>query len=164
MGDQLRAYLHGVWGQVHERTGRPFDKDAIDRYAEGWIYDTSMPCQALIAMRKMSPPQEFPFFGALQTAFYRDAQDLTDPDVYPPILDNFKVIQDHFLKLMHAPETAEEVAADFRRTRAMGARGLPCLFVSDGDSVTMVARGFQKARMIRNTLDVLFPQLKRSPA
>ena len=163
MGDPLRAYLHRVWGEVHARTGRPFDEEAIDRYPDGWVYDSALPCQALLTMRKISPAQEYRLFGALQTAFYRDAQDLTDPDIYPAILDDFHVIQDHFLKLMHQPETVDAVAEDFRRTRRLGAQSLPCLFVGDGESVTMVARGFQKARMFRKTLDALFPQLKRTP-
>lgn len=44
----------------------------------------------------------------------------------------------------------------------MGVEGLPGLFVSDGDSAIMVARGFQKAGKVRKTLDALFPPLKRA--
>ena len=159
-GAPLRTYLHRVWEEVQARTGRPFDFEALDRRPDDWAYDTSLPCQALLVMRRMLPAKELAFFRALQTAFYEQGQDVTDPEIYPPILNHFTVIQDRFLKLLHAPETREAVAEDFRRTRRMGVEGLPGLLVGDGDSVTMVGRGFQKARSIRRTLDTLFPQLK----
>ena len=49
--------------------------------AAGWVYDTELPCSAVVTVRNLNEKATLPFFARLQRAFYAERVDITDPSV-----------------------------------------------------------------------------------
>ena len=141
LDDTLRSYLKNHWQQVEATSGQTFNYKSLDR--ENWIYDTEPAARAVVAMRQLAPEQEYPFFKLLQKAFYNDAVDITQPEVYPDLLDRFEVDADTFLGQMISSEIKEATYHDFALTQHLGIRGFPSLLLADGDELTMLSHGYK---------------------
>ena len=140
LDDRLRRFLQHHWEEIGERTGQPFDLGGLDR--ENWTYDTLVPDIATVAMRELSPEAALPFFARLQRAFYAEAVDVTDPDVYPELLDGFDIDPSEFVDALASLEMQQATHGDFAQARALGADGFPTTFLRAGDDTYVVARGY----------------------
>lgn len=140
LDDRLRGFLQHHWEEIGERTGQPFDLGGLDR--EDWTYDTLVPDIAAVAMRELNPEAALPFFARLQRAFYAEGIDVTDPDVYPGLLDGFDIDPSEFVDALASLEMQQATHGDFAQARALGADGFPTTFLRAGDDTHLVARGY----------------------
>lgn len=140
LDDGLRATLRHHWDVVAERTGQPFDPRALDR--QNWSYDTLVPDIAVVVMRQRNPEAVLPFFSRLQRAFYAEAADITDPAVYPALVEEFDDDPDAFGRALTSDAAHKATSADFGRARALGADGFPSLYFRAGDEIFLVSRGY----------------------
>ncbi len=140
LDDRKKEFLTHHWEEIGERTGQPFDLAGLDR--DGWIYDTMMADTAAVTMRELSPDAALPFFARLQRAFYAEAIDVTDPEVYPTLLDGFDVGADRFVDALASLEMQQATHGDFARARALGATGFPTLYLRADDDTYLVSPGY----------------------
>ena len=66
--DEWAQYLRGAWTSVAQASGQPFDFARLEQ--RGWLYDTELPCIAIVAMREQAPERARAFTARLQRAFY----------------------------------------------------------------------------------------------
>jgi putative protein-disulfide isomerase len=78
----------------------------------------------------------------LQRAFYAEGVDVTDPDVYPSLLDGFEVDRGRFMKLLTSPEMKEKTWQDFAEARRLGVTGFPALLLDEGDRIVAASPGY----------------------
>ena len=87
MDERAKSVVREHWDHVHEATGQPFDYEFFNR--EGFSYTTEPPSRAVVAARRLDEDSAIRFFAHLQAAFYRDNQDVTDPEVLCDQAENF---------------------------------------------------------------------------
>lgn len=150
LGDRLRSFLRHHWEEIGERTGQPFDLSGLDR--DDWTYDTLLPDTAAVAMRELNPDTALRFFARLQRAFYAEAIDITDPGMYPQLLDAFDVDPDDFVSSLSSDEMLQATYTDFGEARGLGAAGFPSLYLRADDDVYLASRGFAPAEMLEPAL------------
>jgi putative protein-disulfide isomerase len=164
LDDRLHRFLQHHWEEIGERTGQPFDLTGLDR--DNWTYDTMVPDMAAVTMRELSPDAALPFFARLQRAFYAEAADVTDPDVYPQLLEGFNVDADRFIDALASLEMQQATHGDFAKARALGADGFPTTFLRTGDDIHLVARGYAPYETLEPALTAFledrFPEMAAS--
>jgi len=151
LDDRAAATLAHHWEQVSHASGQPFDHTFLDR-RDGWVYDTETPAIAVVAMRELSPADTLRFHTRLQQAFYAAGVDITDPAIYPALLEGFDVDRTKFAEMLGSDESRKAAWDDFTEARSYGATGFPTLIVRDGEEYGVVTRGYVAA-------DQLLPML-----
>ncbi len=141
LDDRLQEVLAHHWHQVESASGQPFDHAFLDR-RDGWRYDTELPAIATVTMRSLDEKSTLDFHTRLQRAFYAEGVDITDPAVYPELLDGFAVDPDTFIERFDSEEMRTAAWSDFSEARAMGVAGFPTLLVAEGDRLGIVTRGY----------------------
>lgn len=142
LDDRMRQYLTTAWQRVGRASGQPFDIEALLRRGEDWVYDTELPAIAIVTMRELNDEAVLGFYHRLQRAFYAEGIDITDPLVYPDVLDGFDVDRSHFVGLMAGTDMKWKAWEDFEEARGLGIAGFPALLLRTGDQLATVTRGF----------------------
>lgn len=141
LDDRLRGYLGHHWRQVQAQSGQPFDFSFLDR-SDGWLYDTETADTAVVTMRELNPDEALRFFVTVQRAFYADGVDVTDPAIYPSLLDGFAVDPDVFMSAFRSGEMKARTWADFDEARHLGVSGFPTLLLDEGEQMVVAAPGY----------------------
>ena len=154
--DELRSYLTATWKRVEEISGQPFKHDALERLVrDGWVYDTALACEAVIALRSAQLEHTKTLFSAIQRAFYANGQDVTRPDVLEAIQRDLDLPPPTEVDLTPPPSLGDDMAV----ARRLGARGFPVLFLAVPDAGTLfeyvpLATGYTSAAQIKRRLAV----------
>jgi putative protein-disulfide isomerase len=141
LDERFARVLAHHWEQVEHASGQPFDHSFLER-RDGWRYDTETAAVAVVTMRELNEDETLRFHSRLQRAFYSEGIDITDPAVYPALLDGFDVDPDRFMELFASAETKKAAWRDFTEARSLGASGFPTLLVRDGNEYGIVTRGY----------------------
>ena len=140
LDDRMRGFLLHHWEEVAARSGQPFDRHQLDR--EDWVYDTELPARAVASMRDAAPHETLRFFSRLQRAFYAEVIDITDPAVYPELVEDFDVDAGKFTDRLGDEASKRAAWTDFSEARRYGISGFPSLLVRDREDVAIVTRGY----------------------
>lgn len=138
--DSMRGYLAHAWEQVAAASGQPFNDAILAK--DGWIYDTELPARAVVTMRAHAPHDEFVWFKRLQRAFYVEGVDITDPIVYPTLLEDFAVDGAGFVADLDNEKSRLAAWEDFERAQVLQAQGFPTLLLRTGSDMATVTRGY----------------------
>ena len=141
MGPNMTKTILHHWHQVEEASGQPFDHTGLDRPPE-WVYDTELACTAVVVVRQQAPEKTLAFFDRLHRAFYAEAIDITDIEVYPALVADFVPDVDAFMVALKSSEMHTAAWEDFSAARRLGVSGFPTLLVRDGEQWSIVCRGF----------------------
>jgi len=145
------AFLRDHWQEIGERTGQPFKFDILEE--EGRLYDTEPPCRAVVAMRKLNPGAEFPFFAAVQAGFYAENRDSNADQTYGDAAREFGVDEKQFLDIFNDPSTREETMKDFHWSREIGISGFPAMLVRDAQGYRALTLGYQPLEALEKPLE-----------
>ncbi|MDX1658810.1 MAG: DsbA family protein [Nitriliruptorales bacterium] len=140
--DAMRDTLRHHWEQVEAASGQAFTEASLDR--GGWRYDTEPSCRAVVTLRELDPDGVLAWMRRLHRAFYVEGVDITDPDVFPDLLDDadVDVDPDRFRERYHDPAMKDRTWEDFEEARSYGVMGFPTLLLRDGERFGIVTRGF----------------------
>ncbi len=165
---RLRAFLREHWEHVAQASGQPFDMTLLERFGDGWRYDTEPGCRSVVAMRQVAPGREFAWFKRLQHAFYADGVDIVDVDRHLDLLDGFAgtddapIDADKFAAVLTAEETRRETAEEFRTVHGWGITGFPTLLLREDDQLMPVTRGWiaydHLERQLSRWIEKRFPE------
>ncbi len=146
MTPALREMLRGHWRHVAEASGQPFSEALIAR--DDFVYDTEPACRAVVAARQADPARALSYLEAVQSAFYRDARDVTRAEVLADIAADEGYDRGAFLGAVASDAMREDTRADFARAQSLGATGFPTLAVALGGELFLVAAGFATADVL----------------
>lgn len=147
----FKAMLREHWDHVARASGLPFDDAVLDR--EGWVYDTEPPCRAVVVARGLDDTRVLDFMKAVQSAFYRDARDVTRPDVLADIAAGTGYDRGRFLQLLESDAARQQTREDFAMAQSLGVGGFPTLGVAYGSQVYLVASGFVTDDVLEHRLE-----------
>lgn len=139
--EHRRDYILGHWRAVHERTSQPFNFEF--RMGEDFTYDTEPSSRAVVTMRTIQPTQVFPYFRAIQRAFYVENKDVTKEGVLTNIATTHGVDRDLFEASFNHQELKQQVWDEFDQCRQLEISGFPSLLAMDGETPTALAHGYQ---------------------
>ena len=139
------------WHAVHERTGQPFRFEGA--LPAGFVYDTEPTCRAVAAMGGIDPAQVFPLFRAIQSAFYAQGRDVTQPAVLAELAAGLGVDAAAFLRAFASDAARARTQAHFRQARQAGVRGFPALILQRDAQLAPISNGCQPLDAVRAALD-----------
>jgi putative protein-disulfide isomerase len=141
------------WHQVHERTGQPFRFEHA--LPEAFIYDTEPASRAVVTAGGLDPAQIFAMFKAIQTAFYAEGRDVTQPAVLAGLAAGLGIDSATFLSAFDSDAARARTQAHFAQSRKAGVRGFPTLILQRGEQLDRVVDGWQPLDSVRAELDRL---------
>jgi putative protein-disulfide isomerase len=138
------------WHQVHARTGQPFRFE--NALPPGFVYDTEPASRAVVTLGGIDPALIFPLFRAIQSAFYAEGRDVTQPGVLADLAAGLGVDAAAFLQAFDSDAARARTQAHFRQARQAGVRGFPALVLQQDTRLQTVSSGCQPLDTVRAAL------------
>lgn len=137
---RLRASIQHHWEQVAARSGQPFSPTGLAR--EGWLYTTEPACRAVVTVREHWPERSLDMFHAIQTGFYAQGKDTTDPEILSALAQDAGIQPEHFALRFQAATSIDATRNDFATAQRLGIRGFPTLLAAREGQAQVVAPGW----------------------
>jgi len=138
------------WHQVHARTGQPFRFE--NALPEGFVYDTEPASRAVVTVGGLDPALIFAMFKAIQTAFYAEGRDVTQPTVLADLAAGLGVDSAAFLQAFDSDAARAKTQAHFRQARQAGVRGFPTLILQQDSQLHSVSNGCLPLETVREAI------------
>jgi putative protein-disulfide isomerase len=123
MSVPFQEMLRDHWKHVREASGLPFSDGVFAM--PGFVYDTEPPCRAVVTARTLDAAKALGLMKAVQTAFYRDARDVTKPGCLPTSPRNRATTARSSSRGWKAPRCATRTRLDFTSAQVARRLGLP---------------------------------------
>ena len=139
-------FLSGAAAQIGEVTGAEFGAAYHTVGEEGTLrLDSEPPSRAITVFRQLDGDQQrtIQFAHDVQTALFRDGQNLKDLSTYLPLLEPYGIDAATFQRLWAAPETAQVVQQEFATVNRLNLEGLPTTVLRVGNEGYILAKGYQ---------------------
>jgi len=148
---QRQEILHH-WEAVNRMTGQPFRFEGA--LPEGFIYDTEPASRGVVAASLINPESVFPFFKAVQSAFYAEQQNVTDSVVLAELAGSAGLDMQHFMRIFESELVRNLTLEHFHRSRRLGVSGFPTvIMVEDGAGYRFLTRGYSPFQRLRPALE-----------
>lgn len=147
--EHRRDYVLAHWRAVHQRTKQLFNFEF--QMDPDFTYDTEPASRAVVVVRTLNPTKVFPYFRAIQHAFYVEKHDVTKEGVLKNLAETHGIAPSLFSESFHNSEMRRKVWQEFDRCRQLGISGFPSLLAMDEDTPTVLAHGYlPKEELIPN--------------
>ncbi|SEL09493.1 DsbA family protein [Nitrosovibrio tenuis] len=151
MGRAQRQEILHHWEAVHRMTGQPF------RFAgalpEGFIYNTEPASRGVVAVSLIDRGAVFPFFRAVQSAFYTEQQDVTSSLVLAQLAGGMGLDSQRFALIFESDMAKNLTRENFNRSRWLGVSGFPTLLLDNGANYRFLARGYRPSQELCSEID-----------
>lgn len=141
------------WHQVHERSGQPFRFEHA--LPDGFIYDTEPASRAVVTVGGLDPAKIFAMFKAIQTAFYAEGRDVTQPAVLAELAAGLGIDASAFISAFDSDAARAKTQAHFAQSHKAGVRGFPTLILQRGEQLDRITDGWLPLDSVRTELDRL---------
>lgn len=139
------------WHNVQRMTGQPFQFEGA--MPEGFIYDTEPACRGVVTAATMDPHVTFPFFKAIQYAFYVEQRDVTKPAILVQLAVDLGINQKNFLQLFESEKIKEQTLAQFHQAHQWGIQGFPSLIIQNESNYNLLANSYCPEEKLCSQLD-----------
>ncbi len=150
MTESLAAFLAHHWRDVQARSSQPFDLSILER--RDWVYDTEPACRAVVTMRMVDERLSWPLFKRLQRAFYAEGTLISDPAVYPYLVEEVGGDPARFMQSFGDEQTRKATWQDFAIAAGWGIRGFPTVLVRTGNTAYVIASGYARVSEMERAL------------
>jgi putative protein-disulfide isomerase len=148
---QRQEILHH-WEAVNRMTGQPFRFEGA--LPEGFIYDTEPASRGAVAASVINAESVFPFFKAVQSAFYAEQQNVTSAVVLARLAGSVGLETQHFMQTFESELARNLTLEHFHRSRRLGVTGFPtAIMVEDGAGYRFLTRGYSSFQRLRPALE-----------
>lgn len=139
------------WRAVQTRTGQAFRFE--NALPPGFVYDTEPACRAVVAVGGLDPALAFPLLKAIQTAFYAEARDVTQPAVLAELATGLGVENAAFLHAFESDLAHSRTQTHFRLARQVGVRGFPALVMQRNAQIHTVSNGCETLEAVHAAIE-----------
>ena len=146
---QREQILHH-WHAVQQRTGQPFRFEGA--MPEGFIYDTEPASRGVVTVSLINRQAIFAFFKIVQSAFYVEQQDVTNPIVLSRLAAEVGIDTQQFGQTFESDIAKRLILEHFRKARQLGVQGFPSLIGQSWAGYCLLSAGYC-------SLDELLPKL-----
>jgi len=153
---EKRAQILHHWHSVHTVTGQPFTFE--NALPEGFIYDTEPACRGVVSVSLIEPEKVFPFFAAIQRAFYVEQEDVTQSAILKKLAVGLNIPGSQFTLVFQSDEVKQQTLAGFQRAAQWGISGFPALVIESEADRHLITVGFRPIEALRQLLDTWLQQ------
>ena len=139
------------WHEVHARSGQPFSFEGAPR--AGFVYDTEPASRAIISVGALDAAATFPYFKAVQHAFYVGKCDVTQTGVLADLAQDHGIARGAFLTHFNSAPMRQKIHQHFVYTRQAEVRGFPTLVAQNSAGHAMLSHGYCTLDDIQSALD-----------
>ena len=140
LSSDLRNEILHHWHEVQRLTGQAFSFDGA--MPEGFVYDTEPACRAVITVADLESEKIFPYFKAIQSAFYVGQLDVTQADNLAELARQQGIDMEQFLTHFHSEAARQKTLQHFKGTQQAGVKGFPSLVLQQGSAFEFISRGY----------------------
>jgi putative protein-disulfide isomerase len=151
MTEELKSSLKEHWEEINEQTGQPFNYEILK--SNEFVYNTEVPCRAVVAFRKLKPDSAFDFLKAIQNAFYVKNKNTNSLQTYLELLPGFNVDEKEFTKIFQSEEVKAETRKDFELTETAGIAGFPAIILKKDGKFKIITAGYDSYSKLEKKLD-----------
>lgn len=149
--DELSSFLHEHWSEIQLKTGRPFRYEILN--SKELLYNTEPACRAVVVVKTISPDKAYPFFKALQSAFYEENRNPTLPETFYFVADQLGIDRGKFEKHFNSPVIQHETVRDFQLAQTLQVHGFPSLIALINGKLHRISTGYTNAdEIIKNLI------------
>lgn len=153
---EKRAQILHHWHSVHTTTGQPFTFE--NALPEGFIYDTEPACRGVVSVSLIEPEKVFPFFAAIQRAFYVGQEDVAQLAILKKLAVDLGIPESRFTPVFQSDEAKQRTLAGFQRVAQWGINGFPAFVVESGTDRYLITTGYRPIEALRQLLDTWLQQ------
>jgi putative protein-disulfide isomerase len=155
-------YLRAALPTIEKVAGIKFGEPFKELLASGtYRYDSELPCGALTVFRQLhsqGPEHLLSFIHAVQTALFRDGQDLNDPTTYNALAKEFGLDVVEFQRRLALLETAAATRQEFAAVARTGIQGFPTVVLRIGEQGYVLARSYQPYGTLASNIEAALKQ------
>jgi len=147
---------------VEKKTDVTFGEPFVQLVEEGsYIYDSLPACKAQNAVNRLSPDKSLEFAGAIQTAFFRNGNNLNNLDTYLTILEDFSVDPTEFEAVFTSDEIEKVTRNQFDWVQQNNASAFPALLLEIGADTGLMSKGYRPYDTLESHLHHLIRNIER---
>ena len=139
-----RSFIRHHWVEVNKRSGQPINFDLIDQETP-FVYDTEVPCRAVVTVRSIDSSKAFRFFKSIQKGFYVNNQDTNKEEFYEPLIKDIGLDFNDFILKFRSEELRKSTNDDFMWCRNVGANSFPTVVLDHSSQLHAIAIGYATA-------------------
>ena len=147
---QREAILHH-WHAVQRMTGQSFRFEGA--MPTGFIYDTEPASRGVVAASIIDSDAVFPFFKAVQSAFYVQQQDVTTAVVLARLASEAGLDAGHFSQVFESDTAKNQTLDHFQKARQWGVHGFPTMIMQNATGYSALTSGYRPVEELRPKLD-----------
>ncbi|MCB1683435.1 MAG: DsbA family protein, partial [Pseudomonadales bacterium] len=125
IGEYGRRHLLHIWREVRATTGQEFGM-VVPR---GLIYNSTLACIAIEAVRRRHGRPPFGFLHRLQQCLFVEGRDISRADVLARIAEEFEWPAAEFIEALNSTELHSRVKSQFASSRGYGTSALPSVLI-----------------------------------
>lgn len=153
----IADYIKDAYKTVEETTGIVFGQDFLwhINYPDlsDWRPNSEMSAIAMSILKESFPERSIEFASDLQHALYFEGRDLTDPEAYRHLLEQYQLDPDLFYARLKSEEYKEKAYYDFSLIKQLNVTGFPTLFIQTNESkLYMISRGYSDQKSIEKRI------------
>ena len=158
---EIGGFLRQHWEEVQARSGQKFTYGILEH--SEFLYDTEPPSRAVVTIRSLNPSMEFPFFKAVQEAFYRDNADTNHLDTYLELTRAYGIDDQDFINAFNSQQIKEQTVQDFTFAQRLGVTGFPTTLLQSGEQYFLLAHGYADTQHVKTAMEKAFKREEDLP-
>lgn len=147
---QREQILHH-WRAVQQLTAQPFRFEGA--LPEGFVYDTEPASRGVVAVSLINREAIFSFFKMVQSAFYVEQQDVTNPIVLSQLAARVGIDAQQFGQAFESDIAKRLTLEHFQKASQWGVHGFPTVIGQSGADYRLLNTGYCSLDELRPKLD-----------
>ena len=144
IGEFGRSHLMGIWREVQATTGQAFGF----RLPTPLIYNSTLPCIAVQAVREALGVPPFAYLHHLQERFFVEGVDINDLETLAAAANDHGVDREAFLKAAGSERVRAAVRFQMNTSRDFGTNALPSVLCEHNGERRLLAGGYLDAEAL----------------
>jgi len=150
---QYKQYLTQVFDRVNILSGQTMNKKVLD--TEGLYFDSEYPCRAVILIKRLlGQDQAIEYLHKIQSAYFIDAQNITQPTVLTELAgDGFVEDTEGFMEELISAENEKYTFEEFDYVQQHPVTGFPTIQFMENNKVVGEIPGFVAYEQAKTIVD-----------
>lgn len=138
------------WQAVQRMTGQPFRFGGA--MPSGFIYDTEPASRGVVSASIIDSEAAFPFFKAVQSAFYVEQRDVTTAVVLARLASDVGLDARQFSQVFESDTAKSQTLGHFKKTRQWDVHGFPAVIMQNAAGYSALTSGYRPFEELRPKL------------
>ncbi len=146
VGDYGRRLLARIWRDVQATTGQSF----CFRVPDGFVYNSTVPCLAVAAVRRATGKPPFGYLHRLQQLFFQEGRDVNDPALLRGTAEELGIDGQVVAAGLEDPALLARLREEVASARSYGTSALPNVLVERDGERRLLLGGYADAATLES--------------